>query len=143
MLLGALQLRLRLGRQLVERGEAGLRGVELRLMPDSRVAQRITAVTQVLTVVGNLIRRLNDALGATSIIVTHDVQESLKIVDYVYFVSDGAIIADDTPAAVRAATGTDDLEAAFLRLVRGTTDGRPAVAKQPASGRDGAKGATA
>jgi len=42
-----------------------------------------------LTVVGDLIRRLNDALGATSIIVTHDVQESLKIVDYVYFVAAG------------------------------------------------------
>jgi len=38
-----------------------------------------------LGLVGNLIRRLNDSLGATSIIVTHDVQESLKIVDYVYF----------------------------------------------------------
>ena len=36
-----------------------------------------------LTVIGDLIRRLNDALGATSIIVTHDIQESLKIVDYV------------------------------------------------------------
>ena len=39
--------------------------------------------------IGNLIRRLNDALGATSIVVTHDVQESLKIVDYVYFLSGG------------------------------------------------------
>jgi two-component system, CitB family, sensor kinase len=37
------------------------RGVELRLMPDSRVAQRITAVTQVLTVVGNLIDNAIDA----------------------------------------------------------------------------------
>ena len=42
-----------------------------------------------LTVVGDLIRRLNDALGATSIIVTHDIQESLKIVDYVYFMANG------------------------------------------------------
>jgi len=30
-------------------------------------------------IIGNLIRQLNDALGATSIVVTHDVQESLKI----------------------------------------------------------------
>ena len=50
-----------------------------------------------LGVIGNLIRRLNDALGATSIVVTHDVQESLKIVDYVYFVSDGVIVAHGTP----------------------------------------------
>ena len=46
-----------------------------------------------LGVIGNLIRRLNDALGATSIVVTHDVQESLKIVDYVYFMSEGVVVA--------------------------------------------------
>jgi phospholipid/cholesterol/gamma-HCH transport system ATP-binding protein len=50
-----------------------------------------------LSVVSELIRRLNDALGATSIVVTHDVQNSLKIMDYIYFVSDGAIIAEGTP----------------------------------------------
>jgi phospholipid/cholesterol/gamma-HCH transport system ATP-binding protein len=55
-----------------------------------------------LTVVGELIRKLNDALGATSIVVTHDVQESLKIVDYVYFVSDGAIIAEGSADDIRA-----------------------------------------
>jgi phospholipid/cholesterol/gamma-HCH transport system ATP-binding protein len=33
-----------------------------------------------LSIVGELIRKLNDALGASSIVVTHDVQESLKIV---------------------------------------------------------------
>ena len=47
-----------------------------------------------LAVIGRLIRTLNDALGATSIVVTHDVQESLRIVDYVYLVSDGAVIAE-------------------------------------------------
>ncbi|MGE5385208.1 MAG: ABC transporter ATP-binding protein [Betaproteobacteria bacterium] len=55
-----------------------------------------------LGVVGQLIRRLNDALGATSIVVTHDVQESLKIVDYVYFVSEGRIVAEGTPAEIQA-----------------------------------------
>ncbi len=54
-----------------------------------------------LTVIGNLIRRLTDALGMTSIVVTHDVQESLKIVDYVYFIADGVIAAHGTPAEVR------------------------------------------
>ena len=49
----------------------------------------------------NLIRRLNDALGATSIVVTHDVQETLSIVDYVYFVMDGAIVAHGTPDEIR------------------------------------------
>ncbi|MBZ0104266.1 MAG: ABC transporter ATP-binding protein [Sulfuricella denitrificans] len=55
-----------------------------------------------LGVIGNLIRRLNDALGATSIVVTHDVHESLEIVDYVYFVSDGVIVAHGTPDEMRA-----------------------------------------
>jgi phospholipid/cholesterol/gamma-HCH transport system ATP-binding protein len=52
-------------------------------------------------VISNLVRRLNDALGATSIVVTHDVQESLKIVDYVYFMSDGAVVAQGTPDEIR------------------------------------------
>ncbi len=54
-----------------------------------------------LGVVGQLIRQLNDALGITSVIVTHDVYESLKIVDYLYFVSEGRIIAQGTPHDVR------------------------------------------
>lgn len=55
-----------------------------------------------LGVVGQLIRRMNDALGVTSIVVTHDVYESLKIVDYLYFVSEGRIVAGGTPEEVRA-----------------------------------------
>ncbi|HZM47148.1 MAG TPA: ABC transporter ATP-binding protein [Burkholderiales bacterium] len=52
-------------------------------------------------VISNLIRRLNAALGATSIIVTHDVQETLRIVDYVYFMSDGVVVAKGTPDEIR------------------------------------------
>lgn len=55
-----------------------------------------------LGVIGQLIRKLNDALGATSIMVTHDVQESLLIVDYIYFVSNGQIVAEGTPDEIRA-----------------------------------------
>jgi phospholipid/cholesterol/gamma-HCH transport system ATP-binding protein len=55
-----------------------------------------------LTVVGDSIRRLNDALGATSVVVTHDVQESLKIVDYIYFIADGVIVAEGTPEEIKA-----------------------------------------
>lgn len=54
-----------------------------------------------LGIIGQLIRRLNDALGAGSIIVTHDVHESLDIVDYVYFVSNGQIVAEGTPDEIR------------------------------------------
>ena len=57
-----------------------------------------------LGVIRNLIRRLNDALGATSIVVTHDVEETLELVDYVYYVSDGKIVAHGTPGDMRAAT---------------------------------------
>ena len=71
-----------------------------------------------LGVVGQMIRRLNDALGITSVVVTHDVYESLKIVDYMYFVSEGKIIAQGTPAEVR---GSGD---AFVRqFVDGAPDG--------------------
>ena len=55
-----------------------------------------------LGVTGNLIRRLTDTLGLTSLVVTHDVQESLKIVDYVYFVSAGVIVAEGTAAEILA-----------------------------------------
>jgi len=55
-----------------------------------------------LGVIGRLIRKLNDALGATSIMVTHDVQESLLIVDYIYFVAEGRIVAQGTPDEIRA-----------------------------------------
>jgi phospholipid/cholesterol/gamma-HCH transport system ATP-binding protein len=55
-----------------------------------------------LGLVGDLIRRLNDSLGATSIVVTHDVQESLKIVDYVYFMAEGVVVAEGTPDQIRA-----------------------------------------
>ena len=71
-----------------------------------------------LGIVGQLIRRLNDALGITSIVVTHDIYESLKIVDYIYFVSEGRIIAQGTPDEVRASS------VAFGRqVVHGEPDG--------------------
>ena len=44
-------------------------------------------------VIGNLVRHLNDALGATSIVVSYDAVESMKVVDYVYLISDGVIAA--------------------------------------------------
>ncbi len=53
-----------------------------------------------LNVIANLLRRLNDALGATSIVVTYDVSESLKVVDSVYFLSDGVIVAEGPTAEI-------------------------------------------
>jgi phospholipid/cholesterol/gamma-HCH transport system ATP-binding protein len=57
-----------------------------------------------LAIIGELIRKLNNALGASSIVVTHDVQESLKIVDYVYFVSEGKIVAEGTAEEIKRST---------------------------------------
>jgi phospholipid/cholesterol/gamma-HCH transport system ATP-binding protein len=50
-----------------------------------------------LNVIADLIRRLNDALGTTSIIVTYDVSESLKLVDYLYVIADGVVVGEGTP----------------------------------------------
>ena len=49
----------------------------------------------------NLIKRLNQALGHTSIIVSHDIQETLTIADYIYILSDGKVIAEGTPAMLK------------------------------------------
>ena len=69
-----------------------------------------------LGIVGQLVRKLNDALGITSVVVTHDIYESLKIVDYIYFVADGRIVAQGTPEQVRASADS---------LVRQFVDGEP------------------
>jgi phospholipid/cholesterol/gamma-HCH transport system ATP-binding protein len=53
-------------------------------------------------VTANLIRNLNDTLGSTSILVSHDVNETFAIADYVYFMSAGKIVAEGTPAEMRA-----------------------------------------
>ena len=54
-----------------------------------------------LNTIAHLIRRLNDALGGTSIVVTYDVSESLKVVDYAYFIHDGIVVAEGPAAEMR------------------------------------------
>jgi phospholipid/cholesterol/gamma-HCH transport system ATP-binding protein len=49
-----------------------------------------------------LIRELNDALGLTSIVVSHDVRETAAISDYVYLLSGGKVVAHGTPAELDA-----------------------------------------
>jgi phospholipid/cholesterol/gamma-HCH transport system ATP-binding protein len=53
-----------------------------------------------LNQVGELIRTLNDTLGLTSIVVTYDVQEALKVADYVYVIGDGVILGKGTSQEV-------------------------------------------
>ncbi|MFN2308507.1 MAG: ABC transporter ATP-binding protein [Gammaproteobacteria bacterium] len=50
-----------------------------------------------------LIRLLNDALGLTSIIVSHDVQEAAAIADYIYLLSEGRVVGAGTPEELNRA----------------------------------------
>lgn len=50
-----------------------------------------------------LIRTLNDALGLSSVIVSHDVQETAAIADYIYLLSGGKVVAHGSPAELEAA----------------------------------------
>jgi phospholipid/cholesterol/gamma-HCH transport system ATP-binding protein len=49
-----------------------------------------------------LIRSLNQALGLTSIVVTYDVKEALKVSDYIYVIGDGTIVGKGTPKELSA-----------------------------------------
>ena len=49
-----------------------------------------------------LIRRLNDTLGITSIVVSHDLEETFRIADQVIILANGRIAAQGTPAQVMA-----------------------------------------
>lgn len=63
-----------------------------------------------------LIRQLNDALGLTSIVVSHDVKETASIADYMYVISDGKIVGHGTP---------DQMQRAESRWVRQFMEGLP------------------
>lgn len=51
-----------------------------------------------------LIRRLNDTLGITSILVSHDLEESFEIADQVIILANGRVVAQGTPQEVREST---------------------------------------
>jgi ABC-2 type transport system ATP-binding protein len=57
------------------------------------------------------------AAGTTLLISSHVMDEANRC-DRLLLIRDGALVADDTPAAIKAATGTDDLDAAFLAMIR-------------------------
>jgi phospholipid/cholesterol/gamma-HCH transport system ATP-binding protein len=44
---------------------------------------------------------LNDALGLTSVVVSHDVAEVTSIADYIYIIADGKVIGQGTPSEIR------------------------------------------
>ncbi|HEU4441969.1 MAG TPA: ABC transporter ATP-binding protein [Burkholderiales bacterium] len=55
-----------------------------------------------LTQIVGLIRDLNQAAGLTSIVVTYDVHEALKVADYIYVIGDGVILGKGTSDEVAA-----------------------------------------
>jgi phospholipid/cholesterol/gamma-HCH transport system ATP-binding protein len=70
-------------------------------------------------VAANLIRKLNDATGATSLVVSHDVPECMSISDYVVLLaSGGRIVAQGTPAELMASADPETRQ-----FVRGEPDG--------------------
>lgn len=54
-----------------------------------------------MAVLVKLIKELNDALGVTSVIVTHDVKEVLSIADYAYIIANRKVVAHGTPEQLR------------------------------------------
>ena len=52
-------------------------------------------------VIAELIRQLNDALGITSIVVSHDVHEIGEVADYSYVIADGSVAAEGRPADLK------------------------------------------
>jgi len=57
-----------------------------------------------LNVIANLVRRLNSAVGLTSIIVTYDAAEALNTADLIYLMADGVVVGRGTPAELREST---------------------------------------
>lgn len=73
-----------------------------------------------------LIRSLNQALGITSVIVSHDVPEVMSIADHVYLLSGGKVIGQGTPDELRA-----DPDPQIRQFLDGDADG-PVPFKFPA-----------
>ncbi len=65
-----------------------------------------------LGTIARLLRQLNDAMGLTSIIVSHDLDETFRIADQVVILANGRIAAQGTPDEVRHST--DPLIAQFV-----------------------------
>jgi len=65
-----------------------------------------------------LIRNLNDAAHISSILVSHDVQETMEIADMVYVISNGKVVDSGSPAAM------DKADSAWTRqFIKGEADG--------------------
>ena len=85
-----------------------------------------------------MIRTLNDATGATSLVVSHDVPECMAISDHVILMATGGrVVAQGTPAELMASTDPE-----VRQFVRGEPDG-PVKFHYPAADMDVDFGVTA
>jgi len=66
----------------------------------------------------HLIKSLNNTLGLTSIMVSHDVQETTAIADYIYVISGGKIVGQGTPQEIKQSTSEW-----VQQFMTGTADG--------------------
>ena len=57
-----------------------------------------------LGIAAQLIRELNDTMGLTTLIVSHDVEETFRVADHVIVLGPGTVAAQGTPEEVRAST---------------------------------------
>jgi phospholipid/cholesterol/gamma-HCH transport system ATP-binding protein len=80
-----------------------------------------------LGVILRLIKQMNAALGITTIVVSHDVQELATIADESYLISGGHIVAGGTPEELRASSSP-----AVRQFMTGSADG-PVPFQYPAS----------
>ncbi|MEW6990277.1 phospholipid ABC transporter ATP-binding protein MlaF [Colwelliaceae bacterium 6441] len=69
-------------------------------------------------VIVRLIRSLNDALGLTSVVVSHDVPEVMSIADYIYIIAEQKIIGHGTPEQIAQQTSP-----LVQQFVKGEADG--------------------
>ena len=69
-------------------------------------------------VIVRLIRSLSDALGLTSVVVSHDVPEVMSIADYIYIIAEQKIIGQGTPEQIR-----QDDSLLVKQFVQGEADG--------------------
>ncbi|MEZ5558774.1 MAG: ABC transporter ATP-binding protein [Pseudomonadales bacterium] len=66
----------------------------------------------------SLIKNLNAALQTTAVVVSHDIHETSSIADKLYVISDGRVIGEGTPAALR-----EDDSARVQQFMHGYPDG--------------------
>ncbi|MDH6462441.1 ABC-2 type transport system ATP-binding protein [Micromonospora sp. A200] len=69
------------------------------------------------------------AAGTTLLVSSHVMDEAARC-DRLLLIREGRLVADDTPDAVRERTGVDDLEEAFLRLIRSSEAGQQPAGRE-------------